>query len=181
MTVGGEGASREWLEWAQRLVNDLEAAQADADAALAALAALGGSAITGSDFVTSSTSFVDAGLSFMAEASATYIVELDGAFRSSALTNGTAFALKIPSGSVTGFCIPTAADYAATFIIQRVDDSIVGATGNVPTANADLPLFGRWVVQTGVTGGAVNLRMLSENGGQNVTLRSGSILKWSKQ
>ena len=127
-----------------------------------------------SDFPNSTVTLNDVtGFSFTMEANKTYLVTFNGMAQSAATTTGLGLALDIPSGSVIGQVRHELAATTSIFHSQNADAAIVAVTTGVRAANTNFPVFGEWVVQVGVTGGACTLKMRSEIATSAVTLKGG--------
>ena len=130
--------------------------------------------ILASDFPNSTVTLNDVtGFSFTMEANKTYLVTFNGMAQSAATTTGLGLALDIPSGSVIGQVRHELAATTSIFHSQNADAAIVAVTTGVRAANTNFPVFGEWVVQVGVTGGACTLKMRSEIATSAVTLKGG--------
>lgn len=112
------------------------------------------------------------GLSFVAAANTTYLVDVVGAFHSAATTTGIAVALDIPSGSVIGQTLTNTSANALGATEQIADNATTGATTGVRAANTNTPLTARFVVAVGATGGAVQLQFRSEIAASVVTMKA---------
>jgi hypothetical protein len=132
-----------------------------------------------SDNIVSTTALADVtGMSFEAVANATYEVEVFGAFQTAATTTGMKLAFSIPSGTITGMALLSSTNTAPQHSIQRASDAAIAPTTGVPTLNADLPVFGKYLIAIGSTGGTVQLRQGSEVASSNTTLVAGLRLKY---
>jgi hypothetical protein len=118
------------------------------------------------------------GMSFTGLALTSYEVEIFGAFRSAATTTGIALALDIPSGSVIGLAFAPSSNTAVLATQTRADGAALAATTGVASANANIPLFGKYLVTLGVTGGTVQLMLGSEVAASAVTLQAGLRMKY---
>ncbi len=115
-----------------------------------------------------------AGLSFNAIPNTTYVVELIGTFQSAATTTGIAVALNLPAGAlVSGYAEHAISLTAAGPIEQIATAANPGPTSGVRAAATNVPLIGRWIVQTGATAGPVQLQFRSEVTASAVTMKAG--------
>lgn len=112
------------------------------------------------------------GMSFTASANTTYIVDLLGAYQTSATTTGIAVALDIPSGSVIGFNLVSTSATAMGGTEQIADAATTGATTGVRASGVNTPIEARWVIAVGVTGGTIALQMRSEVAGTSAILKA---------
>lgn len=114
------------------------------------------------------------GLSFTADASKTYEVEFFGAFTSAAGTTGVAIALDIPSGTVIGQNLAATTTTSVSGTFQRADNAVTGngSTG-VDATSSNCPLWGRWVVAVGGTGGTIALMSRSEIASSAIVIQAG--------
>lgn len=132
-----------------------------------------------SDNTVSTTANADVtGMSFTALADTTYEVEVFGAFSTNATTTGIGLSLDIPSGSVIGMTLASSSNTAVLATQTRADDATLAPTTGVASANANFPLWGKYLVAVGNTGGAVQLRQRSEVAGSNTVLVAGLRMKW---
>ncbi|MGQ0609807.1 MAG: DUF2793 domain-containing protein [Paracoccaceae bacterium] len=130
------------------------------------------------DSVVSTVAHADvAGMSFTALADTVYEIEIFGAMQSAATTTGIGVALKIPSGTVDGMTIVPNTTTSIQAAMQRADDAIAAPTTAVATAAVNWPIFGKYLVAVGATGGAVQLRQRSEVAGSSTTLMAGLRMK----
>ena len=126
------------------------------------------------DVVNSTASFAAVtGLSFTAAANATYIVDLIGTFQSAASTTGTALALDIPSGAVSGLAVHNISATSVGGVEQNADTATTGATTGVRAANSNVAITARFIVAVGATGGTVQMMFRSELGGSAITMKAG--------
>lgn len=114
-----------------------------------------------------------AGLSFAANASTSYLIEVMGALQSAATTTGATFALDIPSGSVIGQTLINSGTSAVQATEQIADNATTGVTTAVRAANTNIPVRAWFRVDIGATGGTVQLQFRSEVAGSAVTLKAG--------
>jgi hypothetical protein len=112
-------------------------------------------------------------MSFIANAGATYLVDLFGTAVSAASTTGMAVALDIPSGTVIGQMGQATLGGTMAAIEQNADATTSGATSGVRLTAANVPVTARFLVSAGGTGGPVTLMMRSEVAGSTVTLKGG--------
>lgn len=146
-----------------------------------------GTAILAADSTVSTTTFASvAGMSFAAEADATYLAELCGTFQTAVTTTGIGLAFDIPSGSVSGhFLIPTS-NTALVNVLQTADDAVLAPSTGVAVASTNYPLSGRALIRIGATGGTVQLRQRSEVAASNTVLKAGTssiagtVMTWKK-
>jgi Protein of unknown function (DUF2793) len=148
-------------------------------------ALLEGTAVLAADNAVSTTAMANVpGMAFAALANATYWVELLGTFQTAATTTGIALALDIPSGGVTGKVLVSISSTALVAVQQTTDDAVLAPSTGVAVANTDYPLFGRFIVRIGATGGTVQLRQRSEVAGSNTLLRAtaggGTAMIWKR-
>ena len=131
-------------------------------------------AILGSDVSSTSTTHADvSGMTFEAEASATYEVEFFGVYQSAATTTGIAVGIDVPaSATVCGMCWTPVSSTALGSALQRGDATTTGATASVDTATSDVPLMGKWIVVIGATAGTVQLTLRTEVSASQVTLKA---------
>lgn len=113
------------------------------------------------------------GLSFTASANSFYLVEIYGALQSAATTTGAALALDIPSGAVVGQMLVNSNATAVLATEQIADNATTGATTGVRAATTNIPLYGWFRVNTGATGGTVQVQFRSEVAGSAITLKAG--------
>lgn len=131
------------------------------------------------DSVVSTIAHADVtGMSFTALADTVYEIEIFGAMQSAATTTGIGVAFKIPSGTVDGMTIVPNSTTSIQAAMQRADDAIAAPTTAVATAAVNWPIFGKYLVAVGATGGAVQLRQRSEVAGSNATLMAGLRMKY---
>lgn len=131
------------------------------------------------DSVVSTIAHADvAGMSFTALADTVYEIEIFGAMQSAATTTGIGVAFKIPSGTVDGMTIVPNSTTSIQAAMQRADDAIAAPTTAVATVAVNWPIFGKYLVAVGATGGAVQLRQRSEVAGSNTTLMAGLRMKF---
>lgn len=112
------------------------------------------------------------GLSFVAAANSSYLVDVVGAFQSAATTTGIALALDIPSGSVVGQLLANISTTGVGANEQIADNATTGATAGVRVAATNAPLTARFVIAVGATGGTVQLQFRSEVAGSAVTMKA---------
>jgi hypothetical protein len=112
------------------------------------------------------------GLTFTALANTTYVVELVGTFQSAATTTGIALALKIPSGSISGFAEHAISTTGSNINEQIADTTTPGATTGVRAAATNVPILGKYIVAVGATGGTVQLQFRSEVAASAVTMKA---------
>jgi hypothetical protein len=116
-------------------------------------------------------------LTFTAAPNTTYIVELVGSFLSAATTTGIALALDIPSGTVFGQGIHQATTTQTLTGMEQVADAVaVQSSSGVRAAATQSPIFARWVVEIGATGGTVTLTYKTEVNASGVTLKKPTAL-----
>jgi hypothetical protein len=113
------------------------------------------------------------GMSFVAAANTTYLVEVFATFTSAALTTGIAVALDIPSGTVAGFGLHPVSAVTTGSVEQIADNATTGATAGVRAAGINTPMRGQYMVAIGATGGTVQLRFRSEIAASAVTMKAG--------
>lgn len=118
------------------------------------------------------------GMSFTGLALTTYEIEVFGAFQAAATTTGISMSLDIPSGTVIGLAFAPSSNTAVLATQTRADGAALAATTGVATANANIPLFGKYLVTLGVTGGTVQLMHGSEVAASAVTLQAGLRMKY---
>lgn len=123
------------------------------------------------DQTNSTNALISSGLSFTALANTTYLVDLVATFTSAATTTGIAVALDIPSGSVSGMAEHPISATATNSVEQNADNATTGATTGVRAAATNVPIFGRWIVAVGATGGPVALTFRSEVAASAVVLK----------
>ena len=132
-----------------------------------------------SDNTVSTTTVADVtGMSFTATANTAYEVEIFGAFQTAATTTGIGVAFNIPSGTVSGMCFAPSANTTAMVTLTRADDAVIAPTTAVATANTDFPIFGKYLISVGASGGMVQLRQRSEIAGSNSVLKAGLRMKY---
>lgn len=112
------------------------------------------------------------GLSYAATANTTYLIELIGAFQSAASTTGIALAVDIPSGGVIGQVVSSISASSLGSNEQVADNATTGASSGVRAANTNTPVFARFVVAVGATGGIVQLQFRSEIAASAVTMKA---------
>jgi hypothetical protein len=112
------------------------------------------------------------GLSFVAAANTSYLVEVLGTFTSAAITTGIALALGIPSGSVSGLLIHPSSASGIVGTEQIANASTTGATTGVRAAATNVVVIARFIVAVGATGGAVQLQFRSEVAASAVTMKA---------
>lgn len=134
-----------------------------------------------SNSTVSTTAFANVtGMSFVALANTTYLVEVIGAYQTAATTTGIGLALDIPSGSVVGMNIVSTSATALGGTEQIADATTTGATTGVRALNTNTPIIARWVVAIGATPGTVQLMQRSEIAGSNTVLQSGLTIMGSR-
>ncbi len=127
-----------------------------------------------SDVANTSTSFAQVtGLSFIAAANTTYLVQVIAAFQSAATTTGIAIALDIPSGSIAGRATHNVSSAALGGIEQIADAAAIAATTGVRAAATNVPITGNYIIAVGAAGGTVQLLFRSEITGSGVTMKAG--------
>lgn len=127
----------------------------------------------------STTALADVtGMSFTGDANTAYEVEIFGAFQTAAKTTGIGIALNIPSGNVIGLALAPSSNTAIIATQTRADDATLAPTTGVATENADFPIWGKYLVSVGGSGGAVQLRQRSEIAASNTVLKAGLRMKW---
>ncbi len=130
------------------------------------------------DSVVSTTTHADvAGMSFAALPDTVYEIELFGVMQSAATTTGIGVAFKIPSGTIDGMTVVPNTSTSIQAAMQRADDAIAAPTTAVATVAVNWPIFGKYLVAVGSTGGAIQLRQRSEVAGSNTTLMAGLRMK----
>lgn len=112
------------------------------------------------------------GLSFTASANTTYIVQMIATYQSAANTTGVAFALDIPSGSVSGIGLGTTTGTAAILNEQIADNASIAQTTGVRAATTNTVFTHMWIVAVGGTGGTVQLNFRSEVAASAVTMKA---------
>lgn len=127
----------------------------------------------GADVANSTVTLATSGLSFVALANTTYLVDFFGAFTSAATTTGIAVALDIPSGSVIGMAEASISATGSNALEQIADNATTGVSTGVRAANANVPCKGRWIVAVGAVPGNVVLQFRSEVAASAVTLKAG--------
>ncbi|UVO52968.1 hypothetical protein [Sphingomonas sp. SUN039] len=126
-----------------------------------------------SDVANSTVTLADVtGLSFTAVANATYLVDLTGTFQSAATTTGVAMALAIPSGSISGQALHPISTTTSNSVEQNASAATSGATTGVRAATTNVPVWGRWIVAVGATGGVVKMQFRSEVAASAVTMKA---------
>ncbi len=113
------------------------------------------------------------GLSFVAAANTTYLVDLFATFQSAAITTGIAMALDIPSGAVAGLGLHPISTTTTNSIEQIADAATTGVTTGVRAAATNVPGIGKYIVSVGATGGTVQLMFRSEVAASAVTMKAG--------
>ena len=122
----------------------------------------------------STTAFADVtGMSFVAAANTTYIVDVFGAYQTAATTTGIALTLDVPSGTIIGnnIVLTSATAVGGTEVIA--DAASTGATTGVRAANTNTPIQARFTIAVGGTGGTVQLKQRSEIAASNTVLQAG--------
>lgn len=119
------------------------------------------------------------GMSFDAEASADYEVEILGEMQSAATTTGLGFCLTVPTGStVSGSWDHPQATTQLSSEGWTNASGVVGAkTSGVPAATTSYPCRGRFHVRTSTTAGTVQLQGCSEVASSQITVKAGFMLK----
>lgn len=133
-----------------------------------------------SDYTNSTTTLSDlTGLSFDAEASADYEVEILGEIQSAVTTTGLGFALTVPTGStVSGsWDHPQATTQLSTEGYQNASAVVAAKTSGVPAATTSYPCRGRFHVRTSTTAGNVKLQGASEVASSQITVKAGFMFK----
>jgi hypothetical protein len=108
-------------------------------------------------------------------ANTTYEITLLGSFRSAATTTGLGIALNV-TGTVTEITGQVQHPVNATTLgacSQEANNAVTGATTGVRAAATNIPIWGKWLVQMGATGGTAQLRCRSEIASSAITLRQG--------
>lgn len=132
-----------------------------------------------SNSTVSTTALADvSGMSFTGSANTTYEIEIFGAFQTAATTTGIGIALNIPSGTVYGMTFAPSANTTAMITQNLADDTVLAPTTAVAAANTDYAMFGKFLVEIGATGGAVQLRQRSEVAASNTVLKAGLRMKY---
>lgn len=146
-----------------------------------------GTVLLAGDFTNSTTSFTSVtGMSFTADANATYLVEVMGTFQTAVTTTGIGIGLDIPSGGVSGQALVPSSNTAVLNVLQTADDAIVANHTGVSAANTDFPFQAKYLVKVAGTGGTVQLRWRSEVAASNAVLRAGAatvagtVMTWRK-
>ena len=126
-----------------------------------------------SDVANSAVTLADVtGMQFTAVANTTYLVDLTGTFQAAAATTGVAVALFIPSGQVAGQALHPVSTTASNSIEQIASGATTGVTTGVRAAATNTPVWGRWIVTVGATGGTVKLQFRSEVAASAVTMKA---------
>lgn len=112
------------------------------------------------------------GMAFPVAASGIYEVELIGAYQTAATTTGIAVDLDIPSGQVIGMIGVATSATALGGTEQIADAATTGATTGVRAATTNTPIWSRWIVVVGATGGTCQLQLRSEVASSAVTLKA---------
>lgn len=133
-----------------------------------------------SDYTNSTVTLSDlTGMSFDAEASSDYEVEVFGEMQSAATTTGIGLALTVPTGStVSGTWFnPGATTQVGTQGWQNASAVVGAKTSGVPAVTTSYPLYGRFHVRTSTTAGNVKLQGASEVASSQITVKAGFMLK----
>ena len=146
-----------------------------------------GTAMLASDSTVGTTAFADVpGMSFAAEADATYLVDLVGTFQSAATNTGIGIGFDIPSGGISGQILVPTSITAVVNVLQTADDAVLSPSTGVPAANTNYPLLGRALIRVGATAGEVKLRQRSESASIATVLKAGAgtiagtMMTWKK-
>lgn len=146
-----------------------------------------GTVVLASDNTVSTTALADVtGMSFTADASSTYIVELIGTFQTAATTTGIGLALNIPSGGVMGQVFTPTSSTAVLNVLQIANNAVLAPSTGVAAANTNYPITAKWLVKIDSTGGTVQLRQRSEVAASNSVLKAGTatipgtVMTWKK-
>lgn len=133
-----------------------------------------------SDYTNSTTTVSSlTGMTFDAEASADYEVEVFGEMQSAATTTGIGLCLAVPTGStVSGiFDNPAATTQTDTPGWTNASGVVGAKTSGVPATGTSYPLRGKFHVRTSTTAGTVTLEAASEVASSQVTIKAGFMLK----
>lgn len=132
------------------------------------------------DSVVSVTTLTDVpDLAFTAAPNTTYEVELFGAFQTAATTTGIGLAFSAPTGcAVVGMTLAPSSNTALQATQQRAAGATLAPTTGVATASQLFPLWGKYIVICGSTGGAVQLQQRSEVAASATTIIAQTRLKW---
>lgn len=135
-----------------------------------------------SDFVTSSATAVDiTGMAFTPSANTQYEFEAMLLLRTATTTVGPRPGLAWPTGGTDGIARidMTSSATAALIANGNINASLLVAVGGLPTTTQSYPAL---VVGTFIAGaspsGTIKLQMASETAGTNVTVKTGSFLKY---
>lgn len=138
------------------------------------------SRVLGSDYTNSTTTLSTlTGMTFDAEASANYEVEIFGEIQSAATTTGIGFALTVPTGStVSGqWEHPAATTQTTTTGWQNTSATVGAKTSGVPATATNYPVWGKFHVVTSTTTGTVTLQGASEIASSQITVKAGFVMK----
>lgn len=140
-----------------------------------------------SDVTSSSTSFANAtGLTFTADASSVYEVEVVGTFQTAATTTGFGLGVNVPSGAAVGMAVGHLSNTTIFGVQQHGDDTVLASSTGVAAATTNYPIIAQFVVKTEGSGGAVTIRWRSEVAASNAVLKAaatgvaGTYMKWRK-
>ncbi len=136
--------------------------------------------VLAADYTNSTTTLSTlTGMTFDAEASANYEVEIFGEIQSAATTTGIGFALTVPTGStVSGqWAHPAATTQTTTTGWQNASATVGAKTSGVPAATTSYPVWGKFHVVTSTTTGTVTLQGASEVASSQITVKAGFVMK----
>lgn len=104
-----------------------------------------------------------------------YEITLLGAFQSAATTTGIGLCLNVGGtvSQITGQVQHPVSATALGSCSQEANNAVTGATSGVRALGTNTPLWGKWFVRMGATGGTVQLRCRSEIASSAVTLQAG--------
>lgn len=130
----------------------------------------------GSDFTTSSATFVDVtAFSVSLAANTTYHFSADIIFQSANILNGINISINGPASPTKVVFSREIAATTATRNYEGINAYDGGtATGTIDTANADREAWMRGVIVNGANSGTLIVRVHSETGGTNVKIIAGS-------
>jgi len=136
----------------------------------------------GSDFVTSSATAVDVtGLAFTPAANTQYEFEALLLLRTATATVGPRPGLAWPTGGTDGVAdivMPTSGT-AQVLVFGNINAALLAAVGGLPNTTQSYPARIRGNFMAGASpSGTVKVQMASETGGTNVTVKTGSFLRY---
>jgi hypothetical protein len=134
-----------------------------------------------SPFTTSSATAVNAGLAFTPAANTSYEFEARLLTRTATTTVGARPGITWPTGLTDGVVIIKVASAAGAQVLQNgnISAAVLAPVGGFPNTTASWPAEIRGFFIAGATpSGAVNVTLASETAGTNVSIQTGSFLRY---